>query len=347
MLHDAYSVVPMMRGVEESTGSMCPVPHRRASSVSRTDPPSRRPRLIAAQPSSAAASALTFSLCCMLFLSLSACAVLEPTPQKIDADSTHWVPFAFSEGESTVALKIPPNFQSPGPGIHLPETTFSRINRRQFMSAGWDYNSQEYASEFQILAVLVRLQNSLPEGKMNPETVDAAILEADGRPVRADETGEQRPVMDQIGGGRWFYYNGGAYSDSFYTRVDDHTLLWVDVSYWDAIHAHREWLASRQAIALWRDDEQPGHDISDGRYRLRDAVREIPDKILERLMNRPPERFAFIDGELDAHDLRRGPFRLVGRLPGSPLQISLHGREFRGQLDGRLDVIADLSLQIQ
>lgn len=77
-------------------------------------------------------------------LSLSACVfdahelrtwTLPAKQQSIDSNPDHWVPFAFSEGSSTVTIKIPPDFRS----FHvetLPQAAFDKYSHRRLLDVG-------------------------------------------------------------------------------------------------------------------------------------------------------------------------------------------------------------------
>src|ERR1700730_14416335 len=90
--------------------------------------------------------------CALLFLTLSftACGfdshevrqwVLPAKQQSIDLDANHWVPFAFSEGPVTVALKIPPDFRS-FHVVTLRETAFDQYSQRRLLDVEYDYRSR-------------------------------------------------------------------------------------------------------------------------------------------------------------------------------------------------------------
>jgi hypothetical protein len=145
-----------------------------------------------------------------------------------------------------VSVKIPPHFRVPRAG-GIPPTTYDRNNRRGLFSAGYDPDSG-FGDNFQLLGTLIHLQEPLPADRMTPDTVHFAIRTADHFPNWNDGTDKLRPQREEIAGRTWFHYEGREYGDSYYTRVDNVTLLWIDSRYWEAVQRRPQTLASRKAI---------------------------------------------------------------------------------------------------
>jgi hypothetical protein len=180
----------------------------------------------------------------VLTLAMPAC---ERTLQPMDPVATHWVRFAFTEGDVSITVKVPATYRSPA-SRKLPQMTFSRINRRELLGVGYD-PGRDGLYDFIILGVLVRLQDPLPVESMTPDSVHFAIRTADHLPNWNDGTDKRRPRAEEIGNRLWFHYDGRNYGDDFYARVDDQTLLWISASYSGAVRDQPPALASRKAIA--------------------------------------------------------------------------------------------------
>ncbi len=170
-------------------------------------------------------------------------------PQDIDTDVNHWLAFVFSGDEGTVSLKIPPKYRIPlaAAALMLPEKAYSRNNQRQLFSFGYDPGRN--GDDFQILGMLDRLQDALPAALMNPDSVHFAIRTSKHRPNLNDGTDKLRPQLEEMAGLKWFHYDGREYGDSYYARVDDRTLLWIAVTYYDSVRKDPQLVASRKAIA--------------------------------------------------------------------------------------------------
>ncbi len=166
----------------------------------------------------------------------------------IDPDPKHWVPFAFSEGDTIVALKLPPNFHTPE-WRHLPEIRYDGENQRQLIAAGYDRASESPGGDFQIQVYFLHIDPSLPAGNMTPDTVHFAIRTARHFSTSSGGTNDtSRPRMEEIADRTWFTYLS-APNDGYYTRFDDHTLLYIFAVYWDATQADPKRLTSRKSIA--------------------------------------------------------------------------------------------------
>jgi hypothetical protein len=198
----------------------------------------------------------------MLTLSLSACGfdshevrtwVLPAKHQSIDLNIDHWVPFAFSEGNITVTVKIPPDSRA----FHvakLPESAFDQHSQRRLLDVEYDYRSTsiEEQAEFELQASFVRLEASLPTTDLDADTFYRALRIAWRRPLpKGDDPATELVTAN---GRQWIHLDGtdshfgGKAFESYGTLIDPKTVFFVTASYWENIRKDPSWLESRRAL---------------------------------------------------------------------------------------------------
>jgi hypothetical protein len=197
----------------------------------------------------------------ILALSLPACGfdshevrqwVLPAKHQSIDTNVDHWIPFAFTEGNITVTLKIAPDSRS-FHVVALPQMSFDKSARRRLLDVEYDYRSKsiEELAEFEIEASFSRLTAPLGTD-VDADTLDRALRVAWHRPpLKGDE-----PVPELItaNGRKWIHYDGtdshfgGSAFESYRTLIDPTTVLFVFGSYWKNIRKDPVWFESRRDL---------------------------------------------------------------------------------------------------
>jgi len=197
----------------------------------------------------------------ILALSLPACGfdshevrqwVLPAKHQSIDTNVDHWIPFAFTEGNITLTLKIAPDSRS-FRVVALPQMSFDKSARRRLLDVEYDYRSKsiEELAEFEIEASFSRLTAPLGTD-VDADTLDRALRVAWHRPpLKGDE-----PVPELItaNGRKWIHYDGtdshfgGSAFESYRTLIDPTTVLFVFGSYWKNIRKDPVWFESRRDL---------------------------------------------------------------------------------------------------
>src|SRR5580698_9438597 len=89
--------------------------------------------------------------------------VLGSRRQSIDADLTHWIPYAFSDDAGSIGLKMPPGFRTLRAN-RLPQPSYDDRSRRLLLDAQYDFrpDSPVDLAELQIRVWLFRLVAPLP-----------------------------------------------------------------------------------------------------------------------------------------------------------------------------------------
>jgi hypothetical protein len=198
----------------------------------------------------------------ILALSLTACGfdshevrswVLPAKRQSIELNADHWLPFAFSEGATTVTLKIPPGSRA----FHtadLPQVIFDSHSRRRLLDVEYDYRSKsiEEMAEFELQAWMVRLATPLSTTEMNADALNRALrIAGHGSPSKDDE-----PIPELISANdrQWIHIDntdshfGGSAAESYATLIDATTVLVVLGSYWENLRKDPAWFESRRAL---------------------------------------------------------------------------------------------------
>jgi hypothetical protein len=198
----------------------------------------------------------------LIALSLNACGfdshevrqwVLPAKHQSIDLDTTHWVPFAFSEGSITVTLKIPPDSRS-FHVVALPQTTFDQVSQRHLLDVEYDYRSKsiEELAEFEVQAWFIRLAAPLSMTEMNADAFNRALRVAGRRAAPKDD--EPTPELVTANARQWIHLDnadshfGGLAGESYGTLIDPKTAFFVIGSYWENIRKDPAWFESRRAL---------------------------------------------------------------------------------------------------
>ena len=196
----------------------------------------------------------------LIVLSLSACGfdshevrqwVLPAKHQSIDTNVDHWVPFAFTEANTTVTLKIPPDSRS-FHVVTLPESAFKSA-RRRLLDVEYDYRSKsiEELAEFELEASFTRLTAPLGTD-VDADTLNRALHDAWHRPpLKGDEP---VPELITINGRKWIHFDGtnshfgGSAFESYGTLIDPQTVFFVFGSFWQNIRKDPAWFESRRAL---------------------------------------------------------------------------------------------------
>jgi hypothetical protein len=179
--------------------------------------------------------------------------VLPPKRQSIDIDSNHWVPYAFSEGNITVTLKVPPDFRT----FHvvvLPELDFDKYSQRRLLMAQYDYRSTsiEELAQFEIRASFVRLAAPLSTTDVSADALNRALRVAQRRPPRNDD--DPIPALIAANNRQWIHLDwtnskfGGLSGESYGTLIDPNTVFFVSATYLDGIRKDPAWFESRRAL---------------------------------------------------------------------------------------------------
>ena len=202
-------------------------------------------------------------------LSLSACVfdshelrtwVLPPKQQSIDSNLDRWVPFAFSQGNSTVTIKIPPDSRS----FHvetLPQAAFDKYSQRCLLDVEYDYRSKsiEEPAEFELEAWFVQLATPLPTTDVNADALNRALRIAGRRPPPNDD--EPAPELVTVNGRQWIHLDrtdskfGGAAGESYGTLIQSNIVFLVTASYWQNMRKDPVWFESRRALLRSIRDE--------------------------------------------------------------------------------------------
>ncbi len=202
-------------------------------------------------------------------LSLSACVfdahelrtwVLPAKQQSIDSNLDHWVPFAFSEGNSTVTIKIPPDSRS----FHvetLPQAAFDNRSHRRLLDVEYDYRSKsiEEPAEFEIQSWFVQLATPLSTTDVSADALNRALRIAGRQPPPNDE--EPAPELVTVNGRQWIHLDrtdskfGGAAGESYGTLIQSNIVFFVTASYWQNIRKNPVWFESRRALLRSIRDE--------------------------------------------------------------------------------------------
>jgi hypothetical protein len=177
--------------------------------------------------------------------------VLPAKKQSIDLDTSHWLPFAFSEGNSTVTLKIPPHARS----FHastLPRAAFDQRSQRRLLDVEYDYRSKsiEEMAEFQLQAWFVRLPTPLPTTDLDADALNRALRVAWRR--SQPKYDEPAPELITANGRQWIHLDGTddiIYAfESYGTLIDPQTVFFISGWYWQNIRKDPAWFESRRAL---------------------------------------------------------------------------------------------------
>jgi hypothetical protein len=202
-------------------------------------------------------------------LSLSACGfdahelrtwVLPAKQQSIDANSDHWIRFAFSEGNSTVTIKVPPDFRS-FHVVTLPQVAFDQYSRRRLLDVEYDYRSKsiEDLAEFELQASFVQLATPLSATDVSADALNRALRIAERRPPPNDD--EAAPELVTANGRQWIHFDGtdskfgGSAGESYGTLIQPNIVFFVSASYWENMRKVPHWFESRRALVRSIRDE--------------------------------------------------------------------------------------------
>jgi hypothetical protein len=205
----------------------------------------------------------------ILTLSLIACGfdshevrqwVLPAKHQSIDSTIDHWIPFAFSEDNITVTLKIPPDSRS-FQVVKIPQPTFDQYSQRHLLDVEYDYRSKsiEELAEFELQAWFVRLAAPLSTTEVNADALNRALRIAGRRSPPKDD--EPVPELVSANGRQWIHLDstdshfGGRVGESYGTLIDPTTVFFVIGSFWENIRKDAAWFDSRRALLRSVRDE--------------------------------------------------------------------------------------------
>ena len=198
----------------------------------------------------------------LIALSISACGfdshevrtwVLPAKHQSIDTNVDHWTPYAFSEGNITVSLKIPPDSRS-FQVAKLPQAAFDQYSQRHLLDVEYDYRSKsiEELAEFELQVWFVRLAAPLSTTEVNADALNHALRVAGHRPPPKDD--EPVPELVTANGRQWIHLDGtdshvgGRVGESYGTLIDPKTVFFVIGSYWENIRKDPAWFQSRRDL---------------------------------------------------------------------------------------------------
>jgi hypothetical protein len=188
----------------------------------------------------------------MAFAPLSGC-MLGSKRQSIDADLTHWIPYAFSDDAGSIGMKVPPGFRTLRAN-RLPQPSYDDRSRRLLLDAQYDFraSSSDDLAELQIDASLFRLSTPLSTGHLDADALNRALRSAQGRPEPEDD--DPKPGLDVVNGREWIHIDGtsgkfaGNTFESYGTLVDGSTVFFVSAYYSAAIRLNQSWFESRREM---------------------------------------------------------------------------------------------------
>jgi hypothetical protein len=188
----------------------------------------------------------------MAIAALGGCA-LGSKRQSIDADTAHWIAYAFSDDAGSIGLKMPPGFRTLR-ASRLPQPSYDDRSQRLLLDAQYDFrpDSPVDLAELQIRVWLFRLVAPLPAGPLEPDAVNRALRAAEHKPMPLDD--EPRPGLDVVNGRDWIHIDGtagnaaGQTFESYGTLIDGSTVIFVSAYYSPAIRRNPSWFESRREL---------------------------------------------------------------------------------------------------
>jgi hypothetical protein len=188
----------------------------------------------------------------MAFAALTSC-VLGSKRQSIDADLTHWIPYAFSDDAGSIGLKVPPGFRTLRAN-RLRQPSYDDRSRRLLLDAQYDFrpSSPDDPAELQIDASLFKLAAPLSTGRLDVDALNRALRSAQGRPMPDDA--DPKSGLDVVNGREWIHIDGtgGKFGDntfeSYGTLIDGSTVIFVSAYYSAAIRLNQSWFDSRREM---------------------------------------------------------------------------------------------------
>jgi hypothetical protein len=188
----------------------------------------------------------------MPFAALTGCVLLSKR-QSIDADTAHWIPYAFSDDAGSIGLKMPPGFRTLRAN-RLPQPSYDDRSQRLLLDAQYDFRARSIddLAELQIHVSLCRLATPLSPGHLDVDALNRALRAAQHRSTRED--GDPKPGLDVVKGREWIHIDGtaGKFADntveSYGTMIDGSTVVFVSAHYSAAIRQNQPWLESRREL---------------------------------------------------------------------------------------------------
>jgi hypothetical protein len=188
----------------------------------------------------------------MAFAALTGC-VLVSKRQSIDADTAHWIPYAFSDDAGSIGLKMPPGFRTLRSN-RLPQPSYNDRSQRLLLDAQYDFGSKssDDPAELQIHASLFRPATPLSISHLDVDALNRALRSAEHRSMPDDD--DAKPGLDVVNGREWIHIDGttgkfaGNSFDSYGTLIDGSTVIFVSAYYSAAIRLNQSWFESRREL---------------------------------------------------------------------------------------------------
>ena|SRR5580698_2574064 len=179
--------------------------------------------------------------------------VLGSRRQSIDADLTHWIPYAFSDDAGSIGLKMPPGFRTLRAN-RLPQPAYNDRSQRLLLDAQYDFRAQaaDDVAELQIEVWLFKPATPLSMSRLDADALNRELRAAERRPM--PEEGDAKPGVDVVKGREWIHIDGtgGRSADSavetYGTPIDGNTVIFVSAHYSAAIRLNRSWFESRREL---------------------------------------------------------------------------------------------------
>jgi hypothetical protein len=188
----------------------------------------------------------------MAIAAFSGC-VLGSKRQSIDADTAHWIPYAFSDDAGSIGLKMPPGFRTLRAN-RLPQPSYNDRSQRLLLDAQYDFRSgaADDLAELQIEVSLFRPAKPLSVSPLDIDTLNRALRFAERRPIQ--DEGDPKPGLDTVKGREWIHVDGttGKFAantfECYGTMIDGSTVIFVSAYYSAAIRRNQSWFESRREL---------------------------------------------------------------------------------------------------
>jgi hypothetical protein len=173
--------------------------------------------------------------------------------QSIDADMTHWIPYAFSDDAGSIGLKMPPGFRTLREN-RLPQPSYDDRSQRLLLDAQYDFRprSSDDVAELQIEVSMFRPSTLQSTSRLDVEAVARELRVADRRSMPDDA--DPKPGLDVVKGREWVHIDGttGKFTantfESYGTLLDGGTMIFVSAYYSAAIRMNQSWFESRREL---------------------------------------------------------------------------------------------------
>jgi hypothetical protein len=186
----------------------------------------------------------------VLFLGLAS--LFGSNQQNIDLGIDRWTVHRFFNDAQALVVKVPPGYMTFTPEVS--RVDFKGRSRFDLLDVQYDYGNPKSSDlpEFKVHVALQRLKTPVDPKSVNVETLDRVLENTMGRPLHTQAG--PFPVLEQVGGRIWIFYDNsqndtlGFTRDVFGTLVDDRTILFFTGWYWQNIRKDPKWLLTRRHL---------------------------------------------------------------------------------------------------